>query len=339
MVKPLKYSVAFDSSKEEFYAAILLQTTENHQIIKGTRKFVNTPKGFEECRLWILKHKKEDVPVRITMEATGNYHENLAFYFHEQEFRVSVVLPNKAKKYLQSLGHKSKNDKIDAKGLAQMGAEQNLSEWQPFSESIYTLRSLTRCCEQLTEHRTQYMNQLSALAYGMYPMKEVEACLKKAIDSLEKQIAIIKKRIEELVCADKKIWQRVENILPIKGVGILTVATVIAETNGFELFENERQLCSYAGYDVIEDQSGTRTGKTRISKKGNHHIRRILHMPALNVVKYKEKNFVEIYERIMSRNTKKMIAYAAIQRKLLCLIYALWKKNEMYNPDFVKTVK
>jgi hypothetical protein len=36
----------------------------------------------------------------------------------------------------------------------------------------------------------------------------------------------------------------------------------------------------------------------------------------------------------MSRNTKKKIAYVAIQRKLLALIYTLWKKNEMYISNY-----
>jgi len=36
------------------------------------------------------------------------------------------VLPNKAKKYLEYLGLKSKADKIDAHGLAEMAAQQHI---------------------------------------------------------------------------------------------------------------------------------------------------------------------------------------------------------------------
>ena len=78
------------------------------------------------------------------MESTGVYHEQIAWYLFQKDFSVSVILPNKAKHYLKSLGHKSKNDKIDARGLAQMGAEQNLDLWQPLSKNIYDLRMLTR---------------------------------------------------------------------------------------------------------------------------------------------------------------------------------------------------
>jgi transposase len=56
------------------------------------------------------------------MEATGVYHENCALYFSERKYNTSIILPNKAKHYLISLGLKSKNDSIDARGL---------SKWEP----------------------------------------------------------------------------------------------------------------------------------------------------------------------------------------------------------------
>ena len=59
---------------------------------------------------------------------------------------------------------------------------------------------------------------------------------------------------------------------------------------------NQRQLVSYAGYDVIENQSGNRSGKTRISKKGNSRIRRILHLPAFNAVRFGEPTCQALYE-------------------------------------------
>jgi hypothetical protein len=51
------------------------------------------------------------------------YDENLAWYLPEQKLSVCILVPSKAKKYLQSLGNKSKNDKIDSQGLVKMDAE------------------------------------------------------------------------------------------------------------------------------------------------------------------------------------------------------------------------
>jgi len=55
---------------------------------------------------------------------------------------VSIIVPNKARKHLQSLGIKSKNDSIDAKGLARMGAEQMLKQWEPMKGFYYVLRGV-----------------------------------------------------------------------------------------------------------------------------------------------------------------------------------------------------
>ncbi|NLU40402.1 MAG: IS110 family transposase, partial [Bacteroidales bacterium] len=59
------------------------------------------------------------------------------------EYTVFVVVPNKARKYLQSLGHKSKNDKIDATGLACMCLQNKFEPWKPISKFYYELRLLT----------------------------------------------------------------------------------------------------------------------------------------------------------------------------------------------------
>jgi transposase len=92
----------------------------------------------------------------------------------------------------------------------------------------------------------------------------------------------LEKAIQDLIEADTLLKVQVERLTDIKGLALLSVAVLIAETNGFESFANQRQLVSYAGYDVVENQSGNRSGKTRISKKGNSRIRRILHLPAFN---------------------------------------------------------
>jgi transposase len=234
---------------------------------------------------------------------------------------------------MESLGIKTKNDPVDARGLSQMGAEQRLDKWEPFSEQVYQLRSLTRHYEHLSQERTRLLNQIHSVEFGMFKNDLVEQHLRSMLKFVETQIKQVKLSIEAVVQADPNIKERFDKIITIKGIGLLTLATVIAETNGFKLFENQRQLTSYAGYDVIENQSGKRIGKTKISKKGNSHIRRAMHMPALNVVRYGNPKFVNLYERIMKRSNYKMKAYVAIQRKLLCLIYTLWKKNEAYNTN------
>ncbi|MFT3945690.1 MAG: transposase [Agriterribacter sp.] len=127
---------------------------------------------------------------------------------------------------------------------------------------------------------------------------------------------------------------KAEQICKITGLGIQTLAVVVAETNGFAGFQSISQLVSYAGYDVVENQSGKRTGKTRISKKGNSHIRCALFFPAFNVVKYQVRPFVDLFQRVFERRKIKMKAYTAVQKKILEIIYVLWKKDQAFDPNY-----
>lgn len=117
----------------------------------------------------------------------------------------------------------------------------------------------------------------------------------------DKQIDETKQAITKLIEKDPILKPRIEQLCKIKGLGLLTVATIVAETNGFTGFENIRQLVSFAGYDVVENQSGNRVGKTRISKKGNSRIRRILHLPAFNAVRFGEPTCQALFERVFER--------------------------------------
>jgi transposase len=330
----LKYSVGLDVSSKKINACMSIIDEKQKVAVKSSCVIANTLKGFESLKDWIGKHKKEEIPVVVCMEATGIYHENCAYYLFEKGFDVSIILPNKAKKYLEAIGLKSKNDTIDAKGLAQMGAEQCLDFWQPMGTFFYQLRLLTRQHQNVTELKTVLKNQLDALGFAMHQSEEVNQQLKQTITLFETQIKELDKVIKSHIKSDEKVQQKVNNILLMKGLGVLTIATVLAETNGFELFNNYKQLVSYAGYDVIEAQSGTRVGKTKISKRGNSRIRRAMHMPSLVVIKCQVKPFKDLWERTYAKHGIKMKSYVAVQKKLLVMIYHLWNKNEAYNAQY-----
>ncbi len=328
----LKYSLGIDLSKAKFDVCLSIIDSTQHVSIKGSRKFSNTAEGFKSFLSWTKAHYKEDIPMVFIMEATGVYFERLAFRLYQEGYKVVVVLANKAKKYIQSIGYKSKTDKIDAQALAQMGAEQNLPLWQPYSKEIYTLRSLTRQNEDLQKERTIILNRIEAISFAQVKSSLILKQLKASLRLIEKQILELKDEIERCIDQDDVLSSKVKKIQSIKGLGLITIATIIAETNGFYLFKNQRQLVSYAGYDIVENQSGNSRGKTRISKKGNSHIRRALHMPSLCVVRYNPDSFARFYDRVYQSSKVKMKGYVAIQRKLLLLIYTLWKKDEVYLP-------
>lgn len=117
--------------------------------------------------------------------------------------------------------------------------------------------------------KTQCRNQQHALDFSAIGDDFISKQNAKLLAVYDQQIEALEKAIQELIEGDTLLKAQVERLTAIKGLALLSVAVLIAETNGFENFANQRQLVSYAGYDVVENQSGNRSGKTRISKKGN----------------------------------------------------------------------
>lgn len=119
----LRYCVGLDISKDTLQVCLSVIDASGRVTVKATTKVVNKPTGFTALRNWAVRHRKLDLPLTYLMESTGVYHEAVAWHLHQHDQQVSILLPNKAKHYLKSLGYKSKNDKIDAQGLSRMGLD------------------------------------------------------------------------------------------------------------------------------------------------------------------------------------------------------------------------
>jgi transposase len=331
----IRYCVGIDVDKKTFKTCCVGLQYSGQVIVKATKTFNNSEEGFKELLQWKQKQVKEiDIASSFVMEATGVYHEHLAYFLHEKKQTVHVVLANKAKRYIQSLGIRTKNDKIDAQGLATMGVQQFLDIWKPISEQLYSLRSITRQIEALQCSKTAFSNQLEAATHSPFSDKLVIKNLKSIIKTLDKNITSFQKKVEKIVTQDAELDAKFKLYKNLKGFGIMTFAVIVAETGGFELFKSQGQLVNYAGYDIVENASGKRIGKTKISKKGNNHIRRIMHMSSLNMVKHKIPIFTNLQTRIYERTKIKMKGYVAIQRKLLCLVYIIWKTNKEFDLNY-----
>ena len=302
----------------------------------GSKTFANTAKGFAGVVEWVNKLTDRSVPVRYVMEATGVYHESLAYYLDGQQQELTIVLPSKISNYCRTLDVKTVTDKTASEAIARFGLERKLDDWRRPNPVYKKLRQLTRERDQLVEMRTMAKNQLHAEQAEAEPNKTSVARSRKQIAFLEKQEQEIKTEIAALIHGNEAAKKTVKLISSLSGVGVITAVTVIAETNGFELIRNKRQLTSYAGLDVKEKQSGTSVkGKPRISKKGNKYLRKAMHMPALAAIRHDER-FKAVFARLVSKHRIKMKAAVAVQRKLLEMMYVLYKTNTPYDKNYLQ---
>lgn len=328
--------VGIDIAKQSFTACVCKLYSDDDTRKSEVCEFSNNKTGFNQMVKWSRKHLTADTPSVYLMEATGVYYESLAYHLHDKVgAHVCVVLANKAKAFAKYQDIWTKTDEMDCQVLALLGVkEPRLRMWEPPKPIYRELRSMSRLGSELTKLHTQISNQLDAVLNSAYPDKSVIGHLRGLLKDIEKREKENENAIIVKVKEDKDLLSRVERLATIRSVGISTIVTVIAETNGFELISSRKQLCSYAGFDIVERDSGTAVkGRPRISKKGNSRIRAALYFPAIVATKHNPQ-MKEDYVRIVAKHPdKKMIGITAIERKLLLLIYTLWKNGEEYRDD------
>lgn len=325
----LKQVTGIDVSKDTIQVCFGSFSNDLKQNISSSVKFSNDLSGHKKLLSWVLKQYSSETPLWFVMEATGVYYENLAYFLTKKGYSACVVLPNKIKNYIRTQDKKSKTDMLDAIALTQFGLEKTLNKWQMPSETMRKLKTLCRdhiCIKGLINSAS---NRIHAKEHAYDSLKESLKWQRQQISLYKKQEKQIIEKIKELLKDDPDLNEKVSKVMTIKGVGLLTVVTLIAETDGFALITNARQLTSYAGIDVVHNQSGYRTGKTSISKKGNKFIRNAMFMPALCAIRCNDK-LKAFYNRLVEKKNFKMIAVTAVMRKILILIYALWKNDQEY---------
>src|SRR5690349_19606100 len=64
--------------------------------------FPNTVKGFQRMLQWVTTKCDESVEVNYIMEATGVYHESLAYFLRDHNKLVSIILPNRISNFART---------------------------------------------------------------------------------------------------------------------------------------------------------------------------------------------------------------------------------------------
>lgn len=334
MKKILKEVAGIDVAQRELVVSLGRMSRSLDIEIFAYKVFTNSDKGIGAMIEWASSRCEGNGRIRYVMEATGAYHEKSAYTLESMNIDVSVVLPNKISNYARSLEVRTVTDKTASQAIARFGLERKLDNWVRPNDIYRELKQLTRERDQVVEERAMVKNQRHAEKSGAMPNQKSLERLEERIKFLGRQEKEIKSDIATLLKSRPEVKQRVNNICTIPGVGELTAVTVLAETNGFELIRNKKQLTSYAGFDVREKQSGTSIkGKPRISKRGNRHLRKSMHLPSLSSVKYNRPH-KDLYVRIVSKSGIKMKALIAVQRKMLELIFVIDKNQNPYENDY-----
>ncbi len=335
MEKILKQCLGLDVSKLDLSLSLGFLTNNLSKEFKVHRDVSNDLSGYKELLKWLKESVDCSVDMLVVMEATGVYHQGVAHYLYEHGYSVCVMQSGRVKRYAQSLDQRSKTDSLDSRMLSMLGLERDIRLWHPPSIGLQQLKALSRERSSLLKDRTVETNRQGAIVSSVHGNAKATKRHKARLKLLNAQITSIEEEMRELVSSNEVLKKKLGFLESIPGISFISAATVVGETLGFESITNAKQLTSYAGYDVVLRESGNFKGKTRISKKGNSHIRAVLHMPSMTCIRC-NPTLKQFYSRLKPKKAKPLVALVAVQRKLLILMFTLWRNEENYDAGFEK---
>ncbi len=277
--------IGIDISKDSF----------DTQLIGGShQKFTNNVKGFKEFMVLIPENSL------MIMEATGSYHQRLSLYLYEQGQSVSIVNPLSVKRFIQMKLKKNKTDKSDAKMIALYGKEQMPVVWIPNRKFIDTCKDIQTTVGLYLRQQTSLKNKLHSLDSKGVIKGVLVRSLKRQLKTMKAEIKKLELEMEQLIKENEP--EMYKNIQSIPGLGKKTTMLLISATNGFERFENHRQVSAYIGLAPQHYSSGTSVHlKSRITKTGNPRVRNHLFMCSFTASVHNPQCRA-LYERIVNKD-------------------------------------
>ena len=185
---------------------------------------------------------------------------------------------------------------------------------------------------------------------------DIQAAAKRSVGSLRGEIAeqLVQEQVEQ-VRHSQQTEKRLEKLLvatyralpesphvqveTILGIGVVTAAVLVAKIVSIDRFETERHLVGYFGVFPEENTSGkdkygnpVPPGTMEMSRQGNDLVRRYLWMAAMSGIRHNPA-IKALYARLRARGKRGDVALGHCMRKLLHLVFAVWKTNRSFDPN------
>ena len=320
-----KFYCGVDVSKKKLDVMLLAQEKFHYKVVE------NSNEGVIFLQDWIKSKLEKDAFVHFCMEATNVYHELLAFTLLENKnYKVSVVNPRIVKSFAKSLV-KTKNDKTDAKILAEFCKERNPRPFSPQSKERRELRDLSRLMDNLVELRIMQKVRLQT-----FNTEAAARVVKATLNSIDNTIAETEEEIKYYYNTYPELHKEYELLNSIPSFGKRVSNVLISEIYKDEYgMYNSKRLTAFFGLEIREMESGSSVwSKPRITKFGNPRVRNMLYMAALVAIRHNAK-MSDFYLRLVNKGKPKKLALIAVARKLLVVACAILNSQEPYEENHI----
>lgn len=277
-------------------------------------------------------------------------------------------------------GDRVKTDRKDAVRLARCYRAGDLTAvWVP-DAATEALRDLVRAREVAKQDQLRARHRLSKflLRHGQHrpegmrawTLRHAQWLARLTFDSPTLQVVYDEYRASLVLLADRvaRLERAIETALPtlapaqqalagalatLRGIRVVTAATLVSEVGTLRRFASPRQLMGYAGLVPREHSSGSGVHRGAITKTGNAHLRRVLveaawayrHGPNLTspvlrarqqdqpatvvaIATQAQRRLCPRYRRLSERGKPPLAVATTIGRELLGFIWAIGQAVE-----------
>ena len=186
----------------------------------------------------------------VVIEHSGRYERRCAMELIDAGLTVAVVNPRQVRDFAKAIGWLAKNDRIDARLLAEFGRRVGPRPSAPVSPEREELDELVGRRRQLVQ-----MRGAEQMRFGQATSKSVRKSIAASKKQLDRQIKQIEEQIAQRV-EDHDDWRSRQQLLQsVPGVGPATASTFVAELP--ELGKINRQaIASLVGLAPFDRESG-----------------------------------------------------------------------------------
>jgi transposase len=287
-----------------------------------------------------MKQKSEGVSNeewRVCMENTGMYSLELNCFLYEK--CIWQTMEN-ALQIKRSMGVvRGKTDKADCKVIALYAYRfyDKLKQYILPSGTLLRLKALFAQRERLVSMHSQLLVACQSMKGNPKELvKDIQNQNETLLKNLAGEIKTIDKLLKECLQEDEELQSKARLIQSVPGIGQQIAAYLLIVSRGMKSFATAREFACYSGCAPFEHSSGASIrGKTKVHYIANRKMKMLLHMAALNAIKFNDE-LKTYYQRKVAEGKNPMSVLNAVRFKLICRIFSVVKRNEEYQKEYKK---
>jgi transposase len=260
---------------------------------------------------------------RLGVEATGGYHEAVVMAAQAARLTVYVLNAREVKRYGQSIGRRGKTDRVDAQVIARYVAREH--------DQLHPYRAPSAAERRLGELLKRRRKLVTLRESTRQSWRGIDGCaeeLRTLLQAYARMLAQIDRLIATTLRDLPQTAARQCQLRAVPGYGPLT-SVALAHALGRFPFRNADAFIAYTGLDPRPDDSGSRHGRRRLSKRGPAELRHLLHMSAMAAASL--PTWQPYYEAQRAKGLSGTASLVILARKMARTAYAICKTGEAFN--------